>query len=348
MTAPPGLDGAAMDSLRERLAERAMLPLWESLHALVPPQPNRHYRSHLWRYDEVRALLLEAGGLISAEQAERRVLILENPDLPGSASITPTLYAGVQLVLPGEIAPAHRHTQSALRFVLEGEDAITAVEGEEIAMRPGDLVLTPNWKWHDHGNGSRQPMMWLDGLDIPLVRFLNGGFMEKSNSPVGARTKARGDGLLRFGAGLAPAEWRPTSKASPKVHYPYAAARAALHALAASDAIDPSQGWRMRYVNPATGGSPLPTISCYLRLLPKAYRTRPYRATDSRVFTAVEGGGVVTIDGWAFTFSPRDVFCAPAWSRVSIETDDETVLFEMSDRIAQEAFDLWREDRSDA
>jgi len=339
------IDEVAMGDLRDRLKARCMLPLWDSLHALVPPQPNRHYRAALWRYEDVRGFLMEAAELISAEQAERRVLVLENPDLAGSASATPTLYAGVQLVMPGEIAPAHRHTQSALRFVLEGEDAITAVEGEEIFMRPGDLVLTPNWMWHDHGNASDKPMLWLDGLDIPIVRFLNGGFMEKSNASTSARTRPRGDGRARFGAGMAPAEWRPASKASPKVHYPYAECRAALDAIAKSDPIDPSQGWRMRYVNPATGGPPLPTISCFLRLMPRRFASRPYRATDSRVFTAVEGKGVVAVDGQVIPFGPRDVFVAPTWATITFETDEETVLFEMSDRGLQEVLDLWREDR---
>lgn len=341
-----GTDLTAMNDLRERLAARAMLPLWESLHALVPTQPHRHYGPWLWRYDEVRELLMEAGGLISAEQAERRVLILENPDLAGASSATPTLYAGVQLVLPGEVAPAHRHTQSALRFILEGEDAVTAVEGEEIAMRPGDLVLTPNWMWHDHANDTDRPMLWLDGLDIPIVRYLNAGFMEKSNAPARTRTRPRGDGLARFGSGMAPAEWRSESRASPKAHYPYSECRDALQTIARSDGIDPWQGWRMRYVNPADGGPPLPTISCFLRLMPKGFVSRPYRATDSRVFTAVEGEGVVTIDNQPFAFKPRDIFVAPTWAPVTFEAHAETVLFEMSDRGLQAALDLWREDRS--
>ncbi len=340
------VDTTAMDALRERLRQMSLYPLWDSLHALVPPQPAPAYGAHLWRYDDVRAGLMEAGGLITAEQAERRVLILENPDMPGSASVTPTLYAGVQLVLPGEIAPAHRHTQSALRMILEGEDAVTAVEGEEIFMRPGDLVLTPNWRWHDHGNATDRPMLWLDGLDIPLVRYLNGGFSEKSNARTGARTRLPGDGRARFGAGMAPAEWRPASRASPKAHYPYAECREAIHLVSRSDAVDSFHGWRMRYVNPADGGPVLPTLSCYLRMIPRGFVTRPYRATDGRVFTAREGRGTATVDGQPLAFGPRDVFVVPGWSRVSFEAEDETVLFEMSDRGVQEMLDLWREDRA--
>ena len=128
-----------------------------------------------WDYDSVRPFLMESGTLITAKEAVRRVLILENPGLRGTACITPTLYAGLQLILPGEVAPSHRHTQSALRFIVEGEGAYTAVDGERTIMHEGDFVITPTWTWHDHGNDSSKPMVWLDGLDIPLVAlpFLN-------------------------------------------------------------------------------------------------------------------------------------------------------------------------------
>lgn len=126
---------------------------------------------------------MRAGDLISAEQAERRVLILENPGLPGTSSVVPSLYAGLQLILPGEVAPCHCHTQCALRFVMEGSGAHTAVDGEKAIMHPFDLVLTPNWHWHDHGNSSSGPMIWLDGLDIPTVRHFEASFAKKLDAP---------------------------------------------------------------------------------------------------------------------------------------------------------------------
>ncbi|MFZ9137799.1 MAG: cupin domain-containing protein, partial [Hylemonella sp.] len=129
-----------------------LTPLWEVLHALVPPQPNSPCVSTLWRYEQVRPFLQRAGELISAEEAVRRVLILENPGLRGKSAITQSLYAGLQLILPGEVAPSHRHTQSALRFIVEGTGAYTAVDGERTLMHPGDFIITPSWTWHDHGN----------------------------------------------------------------------------------------------------------------------------------------------------------------------------------------------------
>src|SRR3546814_16016784 len=113
----------------------------------------------MWRYADVRAPLLEAGAFITAQEAERRVLILENPGLRGQSRITTSLYAGVQLVMPGEVAPAHRHSQSALRFVLAGSGAHTSVDGEPTVLEPGDLVITPSITWPDQGNHTHTPLV---------------------------------------------------------------------------------------------------------------------------------------------------------------------------------------------
>src|SRR6266853_466057 len=145
------------------------------------PAATAERKSYYERIDRVSlAPLWEVlGELITAREAERRVLVLENPGLRGASSITRTLYAGLQLILPGEIAPSHRHSQSALRFVLEGRGAYTAVDGERTTMRPGDFILTPSWTFHDHGNPGGEPVVWLDGLDIPMVAFFDAGFAER-------------------------------------------------------------------------------------------------------------------------------------------------------------------------
>src|SRR5208283_1254321 len=136
----------------QRIARDSLTPLWEVLGSLVPPQPAPDCVPALWRYRQVRPHLMQAARLITAREAERRVLILENPGLRGASSITQSLFAGLQLILPGEVAPSHRHTQSALRFVVEGEGAYTAVDGERCTMHPGDFLITPSWTFHDHGN----------------------------------------------------------------------------------------------------------------------------------------------------------------------------------------------------
>src|SRR6187455_2222832 len=169
--------------LREQLYRdmdpHTLTPLWEVLHALVPPQPRTPCVPAFWKYDEVRPFLMRAGEAITAEEAVRRVLILENPKLRGQSAITQSLYAGLQLILPGEIAPSHRHTQSALRFIVEGTGAYTAVNGERTTMHPGDFIITPAWTWHDHGNPEGgEPVVWMDGLDIPILALFDAQFAE--------------------------------------------------------------------------------------------------------------------------------------------------------------------------
>ena len=182
MTAPDPRQTEERQAFYDRLTPHAMAPLWEVLRAMITPEPRPKAIPHCWSYETVRPLLLESGGLLTAEEAERRVLMLENPALPGQARATSTLYAGIQLILPGETAPAHRHTPSALRFMIEGEHGFTAVGGERTTMREGDLVITPSWAWHDHGNEGQAPVVWLDGLDIPIVEFFEAMFLEGHNA----------------------------------------------------------------------------------------------------------------------------------------------------------------------
>src|SRR5947208_12637854 len=162
-----------------RLRTKNAAPLWEVLGEIVRKDPRTSVQAALWRYDEMRPFIGEAGRIITAEEAERRVLILENPGLSGMSRITQSLYAGLQLILPGETAHSHRHSASALRFILEGTGAYTSVDGERMTMKPGDFILTPFWSFHDHGNPGAEPVVWLDGLDIPIVNMFDTSFFEK-------------------------------------------------------------------------------------------------------------------------------------------------------------------------
>ena len=154
----------------------------EGHESLVPDEPATRCEPVIWHYDDVKSLVMESGGLITAEEAKRRVLILENPAMRGELRVTNTLFAGIQMIMPGEVAPAHRHVSSAIRFVLDGEGAYTAVEGEKAFMSPGDFVITANWAPHDHGNPSDQPMLWLDVLDAPTINFYETSFGEHFDS----------------------------------------------------------------------------------------------------------------------------------------------------------------------
>jgi gentisate 1,2-dioxygenase len=330
-------------ALYQRLAAKNTAPLWEVLGEIVTPLPKAGCVLAIWRYDEVRTLLMEAGALISAQEAERRVLVLENPARRGASQITPTLYAGVQLVMPGETAPTHRHSASALRFVLEsGEGAYTAVDGERAPMHPGDFILTPSWTYHDHGNPSGAPAIWLDGLDIPMVNTFSASFAEHHPDEVQPVMRPEGDALSRYGAAMLPIE-HAAGRRSPLLSYPYARSREALDRLHRNGPIDPVHGVKLQYVNPATGGYPLPTIAGFLQLLPEGLETGTYRSTDATIFCVAEGHGTSRVGDQALAWGPRDIFVAPSWTPVTHAADEEAVLFSFSDRPAQKALGLWRE-----
>ena len=329
----------------KRIGTRNMTPLWEVLDALVPQQPRSPAQAALWRYAELRETVMEAGRLITAEEAERRVLILENPALRGQSCITQSLYAGLQLILPGEVAPAHRHTQSALRLVLDGEGGYTAVDGERTTMHRGDFIITPSWTWHDHGNTGDQPVVWLDGLDIPIVRFLDTGFAERNTEASQQSLRPEGDALARYGANMLPLDYQPRPADPTRVFtYPYARTRAALQGIA-HGAPDPHHGHKLRYVNPATGASPMPTIGAFAQWLPAGFETRPYRSTDGSVYVCLEGAGQVQVGDHCWSLQENDIFVVPSWHSLQLRAERQTVLFSFSDRPLQQALGLWREQR---
>ena len=332
----------------EKIDAEALTPLWAVMSDIITPEPRSGCAPHLWRFDTAKAYLMEAGGLITAKEAERRVLILENPGLRGLSRITTSLYAGLQLVMPGEVAPAHRHSQSALRFVLDGSGAHTSVNGERTLMSYGDFVITPPTAWHDHGNQTDEPMIWLDGLDIPMVTAFDASFAEGLNRDEQPVTRETGDSLARYGANMLPVDHRAETPASPIFNYPYARARGALLQMKAQAEWDPCHGLKMRYVNPLDGGFAMPTISAFLQLLPAGFNSSAYRSTDATIYVVVEGSGRTMIDGVAYTWGPRDIFVVPSWKWISHEPEGEAVLFSFSDRTAQQKLGLWREDRGNA
>jgi len=338
-----------LQALYDEMRPASLTPLWEVLASLVTPQPTSPLVAHKWSYDAARDYLMRAGDLISAAQAERRVLILENPGLPGASRITTSLYAGLQLILPGEVAPCHRHTQCALRFVMEGDGAFTAVDGEKAIMRPFDLVLTPGGQWHDHGNLTDSPMIWLDGLDIPTVSHFDASFSEKLGTDAHPETVPPGDTSSRYGHNLRPlrgsaADRRPQHQ--PLFHYPYAEWRPALDRLASSAVPDPHLGHALEFTNPADGGSIMPTISAHVRLLPAGFETKARRSTDASIYVVVQGSGTAWLDDKPMPLVRRDVLVVPSWTALRFQAEDTLVLFGYSDRACQEKLNLFREENA--
>jgi gentisate 1,2-dioxygenase len=304
----PGTN-AEREDFYHRLKTKSAAPLWEQLADLVLAQPRPGCVPALWRYEEMRPYLMESGKLITADEAERRVLMIANPGLNGVPQITQSLYAGLQLVLPGEVTATHRHAAAALRFVIEGEGAYTSVNGTRIAMHPGDFILTPSWTYHDHGNLTDSLVVWMDGLDIPIVNMLDSSFAE--HYPGGTLAVLREDG-------------------DSPVSFPYSRMRRL---------AENAPGSRIHY----GGESTMPTIDAWLSLLPAGHKTVPYRSTDATVFCVAEGHGQSRIGGQTFSWAPHDIFMVPSWVPVTHESQIETVLFSFSDRPIQKALGLWRE-----
>lgn len=327
-----------------------LTPLWEVLHALVPQKPSSPCVPALWKYEQIRPFLKRAGEVITAEEAVRRVLILENPALRGQSSITQSLYAGLQVILPGEIAPSHRHTQSALRFIVEGSGAYTAVDGERTTMHPGDFIITPSWTWHDHGNESSEPVVWLDGLDIPMIRFFDAGFAENNPDKSQTLSRAEGSSFARYGHNMAPVRGdAPFGATSPIFNYPYERSREALHQLERDTPLDPWDGIKLRYINPATGGWPMPTLGTFMQRLPAGFDGKAWRQTDGAVFSVVEGAGTAYIETPAgsvrFDFEARDHFVVPSWQTMRLQSTAGCVLFSFSDRPVHQALGIHNEER---
>jgi gentisate 1,2-dioxygenase len=337
-----------IEAMREeyyrRIAKHGMTPLWKVMKSVVTKEPVTRCQPVIWHYDDIKRLVMESGGLITAEEAERRVLILENPGMPGESRATNTLFAGVQMILPGEIAPAHRHVSSAIRFVLDGEGAYTAVEGEKAFMSPGDFVITANWAPHDHGNTSDKPMLWLDVLDFPQVNFFETSFAEQFQEATQPTNRGDGDSLGFYASGVLPDGAPAHMNRSPVINYTYARTRPIVERMMKAGDIDKRHGARVRYANPITGGPVLPTMGAYLALLPKGFKGEKYRATDGTVFVCAEGQGTTTVDGKVLEWGPNDVFVAPPWKHYSHRAAKESVLFSISDRPSQEALGIWRED----
>lgn len=331
----------------ERATKESLAPLWRVLGGLVTATPVTQAVPAIFKFDRVRPYLLEACDIIGTEEAERRVLVMENPGLRGQSRITQSLFAGYQIILPGEVAPAHRHVASALRFIVEGANAFTAVAGEKTMMEAGDFVITPSMTWHDHGNEGDAPMIWLDGLDMHIVNLLGASFRENYPGKTHPTLRPEGSSVLEAGVNMLPEGFVHGSQTSPIFNYTYRRTRDALDGLVKLRDPDGVHGYRMNYINPMNGQSAMPTISTAMRLLPKGFVGEPFRTTAGTIFAVVEGSGRVHIEGEVFEFAPKDLFVIPTWHQHHFEADEDAVIFSYSDQIVQQKLDLYREQRGD-
>ncbi len=332
----------ALQQLSRKIRSLSLMPLWERAESAM--RPGTDCVPFLWRYAELRPKLLESARLISPEQAERRVLVLENPSLAGTTFIVNTLYAGVQIILPGETAAPHRHTPSALRFVIEGEGGYTIVDGQRIELKPGDFIVTPNWSWHSHGNEGTEPVVWMDGLDTPFARMFGATFRENQIGPENASPRADASGAV-YGSNLLPIESIPGHGASPLLRYPYERSREVLLKQMQSGTPHPAHGFKMRYTNPLSGGNVFPAIAAFMQILPDGFSGANWRSTENAVYAVVEGTGCAAGEAFNLGFAPGDIFVVPSWTGVRLSVSSQTVLFSFSDRAAQEQLGFFREEK---
>jgi gentisate 1,2-dioxygenase len=330
----------SLEELYDVLPSLNCEPLWTMKGALTR-EPATKMVPALWHYDDVRDMILRAGELISAEDADRRVLGFKNPGCGDHEMVraTDTLWAAIQLVLPGEIAPAHRHTAAAIRYIIEGEGGYTTVNGRKVIMETGDFLLTPNWSWHEHGHEGSGPMIWLDGLDLPMVNTLRLVFADFGGADVADRPLPAE--ALRTGA-LRP-RWAGDAADAPTLVWKLADVEATLEAHRDAEG-SPFDDLIFEYRDPATNGPVMPTMSASMQMLRAGVETQAHRHTSSHVYHVVRGSGSTTISGERLEWRAGDTFALPTWAEHSHANPggEDALLFSFSDEPAIEALGLLR------
>ncbi|MGH1368623.1 MAG: cupin domain-containing protein [Maritimibacter sp.] len=329
------------EDYRADLLAAGVAPLWPMMRNVLPHgAPQSVTKPGHWAYEDVRPLLMRAGDLTPVEKAERRVLVLRDPGRgAGAMQATSTIYLGMQLLLPGETAPAHVHTPSAARIIIEGRGAFTVVDGEKLPMEEGDLVLTPGGEWHDHGHDGSDPVIWLDALDLPLFVYLEGSYAQEG--PLQAqRNRPDASQVEYLSAGLAPAR-RPgqAPRRYPMMRYPWERTKAALLAMAAV-----SDGpVELDFVNPETGAPVLPTLGFTAKMLRAGEALTPVLRSSSASYHVVSGTGRVRINDHTLTFGPKDSFSAPVFAAMTFTCDEDCFLIRIHDRPLQENLGYYEE-----
>ncbi|WP_037064495.1 cupin domain-containing protein [Pseudonocardia acaciae] len=323
-------------------------PLWRYYGNLFTAEPRGDAVPFLWRYAELRPHLLHFAEELSMEEAERRVLMLVNPGMPDPPATVATLYAGIQVIMPGETAQAHRHTANAFRFVIEGNGAHTTVDGERVTMRPGDLLLTPGWRWHDHHHRGEGPMIWLDALDYPLVNALGAGFFELHGQRSQKTTMPDDLSTRQFTHGhLVPAWSMDRTVSSPVGNYPWEQTRRAFESIADDAEGSATDGVILEYTNPWTGGPVLPTMACRVQRLRPGFHGEAVRRTSSSIHHVIRGTGAVVADGKRLDWHDKDVFALPGWTtRELINTSgtEDAIVFSYSNEPVLRALGMYREE----
>lgn len=319
---------------RKGLTEKNLVPIWPAMRTLLPhDKPERRTQPVVWRYRDIRPDLLGAGELTPIEKAERRVLALANPGLGlENMKATPSIFIGLQLILPRETAPNHRHSPSAVRMVIEGSGGYTVVQGEKCPMEKGDLILTPSGLWHQHGHDGTGPVIWLDALDLPIVQALEASYAVEGepqtvrNEPDSSQSRYRRSGLVPYRS-------LDTRRSRyPLLRYPWKEVHEALTALA--EVTPKRELVQLAYVNPETGRECMPVLGFSAIMLRPGETIAVPRRSASAVLHVVEGEGEAEVDGATLTFSDSDTLAIPTHAKVLLanrKTTSPAFLFQIDD-----------------
>lgn len=334
----------------QEIARYHLGPLWHAIPELMPRQPKPQAIPYLWKWETIHKKLTEATSIFTpARGGERRAIYFQNPGLAGRepwgwAGATQTLYAAVQLILPGETAPSHRHTQSALRFVTQGKGACTIVQGERLFMEEGDFLTTPKGLWHGHTHPGESPMFWMDVLDIPTLYAIGGTFFEPHPDGLEAPVLPDNFSAHRYEGGMLRPIADRQSQVAPLGLYKWAQTLAALDGLSRFEP-DPFDGYAVEYINPSTGKTANPTIAAWMQKLPAGFHSKAHRHSHSAIYHVYNGSGYSVIDGVRFDWSEGDFFVIPNWAvhEHVADSGEDAYLFSVNDLPIMERFDVCRE-----
>lgn len=281
-------------------------------------EPKKSFQPFVWSYAQAKGALDAAGRLINTELAERRNLIMQNP--AGDYATSRTIVAAYQMIMPGEKARSHRHTPNALRLIIDAEPgAYTVVNGERLSMMPGDVVLTPNWCWHGHGNDSRSNAYWLDVLDVPLVQLLEPMFFEPHPDDFEKESVVPNASPMHFA-------WAETQRR-----------------LAEAGAASNGQPTEIALGQAGPGKSALDTMALAMIELKVGQATAARKVMANSVFGVAKGSGTTEVEGKTLSWSRGDVIVVPAWNEHLHRSADGAVLFRVTDEPVMRKLGFLRE-----
>lgn len=343
------MSNAELTQLYDEMKGNHLQPLWTLEANVMPWSPQPQVVPWLWKWSALYDIAERSGALVPIERGgDRRAIALANPGLGGTPFATSTLWAAVQWLNGQEVAPAHRHTAQAVRFIIDGSGSYSTVEGDRVYLERGDLVLNPPWLWHDHGSDADERAIWIDGLDIPLNKYLDASFFEPYPEEKQAVTKVQNATVLKYGVGQMRPAWEPRSADYPPIStYKWADTERALNNLAQSGEASPFDDIAFEYTNPHSGQPVMNTITCWIQMLRPNVHTQAHRQVTSSVYFVFEGHGSTIIEGRRFDWAEGDLFVIPSWAcheHCNGSASERAILFSMHDMAVMKALGKYREE----